>query len=455
MAPWLLAENKEERATCVGESNPANFLVFARYIRLLSEPFTLSRISSHRSGSPAMHHFRHALVMSAVLPTVAAFCGQPSAKSPAPQQVEQLLARRPQQAFAPMWMPVPRFFKGDSEIPVPTPAYAPIWQPEWQCALELTAEQTHKLQTIYDQAMADARRRAEEFRQLPPEEQQARIQALAGKPAPADEVRQQIENVLTPQQARALKDYSFPEYAVGLLYDARVRQEIGFDAQQEQRLRQVVRERLPQFQRIYLTRAEQLWEILDESQRARAADLVQQQGPTSAAISIATEVGFDIEAIGFCYPMLTEAAVRDRLGLNAEQQAQLAALIADSAALRAPGVPAAEQVDAAAQEQQRVAAILKPDQMTKLDELDFHRKVVLALGYREKRQSLGISEAQEAARSTIEKQTHNQLYRIDREMLGKGLAILTPAQRELLRMKTERSIYQTNENLNEPVRQGH
>ena len=388
-----------------------------------------------------MHHFRHALVMSAVLPTVAAFGGQPSAKSPAPQQVKQLLARQPQRVFAPLWIPVPRFFQGDAEMPVPTPAYATIWQPEWQSALELTAEQTQKLQTLYDQAMADARRRAEEFRQLSPKEQQARIQAMAGKPAPADEVRQQIENVLTPQQARALKDYSFPEYAVGLLYDARLRQEIGFDPRQEDRLRYVIRERLTQFQRQYLTRAEQIWKILSPSQQSQAADLVKQQGPTSAAISIAAEVGFDFDAMGFCYPMLTEAAVRDRLGLNAEQQAQLNAIIADSVTRRMAQLPAGPEPGAEKAEIEKVKTLLTAEQMSTLDELDLRRKLVLALGYPEKRQSLGITAEQEAARQRIEKATHKQLYRIDREMLSRVMAEVTPSQREKLRREVDHRVY--------------
>jgi len=170
-------------------------------------------------------------------------------------------------SFAPMWMPVPKFPidpKAQEANPIPSHIYKEIWQPQWQKELDLSADQMQSLLAIKTKALADTQRNAEQFKKLSPEEQKAQVKSWAGKPAPwqqqfENEFRKQIESVLTPQQLQTIKAHTFPENAVGLLYDPRVRLEIAFGPDQEDRLRGIVHERFARIQEESLKRGEKVW----------------------------------------------------------------------------------------------------------------------------------------------------------------------------------------------------
>ena len=82
--------------------------------------------------------------------------------------------------------------------------------------------------------------------------------------------------------------------------------------------------------------------------------------------------------------------------------------------------------------------MLTPQQLTTLNEIDFRRQVALALGYPEKRKTVGITTEQETDFQRLDKETHDQLYRIDCDMLGQAIQILTPHQRQQLQEKVDR-----------------
>ena len=363
--------------------------------------------------------------------------------------------------FAPMWMPVFPKFSPSLNFPSASnaessqvPAYPQTWQlPQWQHELGLSAEQKKKLLAIHAKAVAEAEDHAEQFKKLSPEEQQAQAKAWAGKTPPwrqqlANEVCRQIEAVLTRQQLQTLKDYSFPTLAIGFLYDAKVRHQIGLSQDQEGRFRRIAKERLARFQTVTMGRAEKLWGILTPQQQAALPGLVKRQGPTSAALSIGWEFGFfEIEKMVPDYPMLSTAPARKRLVLSADQEKRLDAIMAEVAARndkerqeRAAGrtqpVPATS--DAEADAKKEVEAVLSPQQLATLNEINFRRQVTLALGYPEKRKTVGITPQQEAEFQRLDKETHEQLYRIDREMLGQAMKILTPRQRRQLQTEVDR-----------------
>lgn len=100
-------------------------------------------------------------------------------------------------------------------------------------------------------------------------------------------------------------------------------QEIGFRCEQEAELRRVARERLARFQEVWIDRARKEWELLTSEQQAAMPALVKRQGPTSAVLSMAWELGFDYDRLVPSHPMLAEAPVRQRLGLSAAQESQL------------------------------------------------------------------------------------------------------------------------------------
>ena len=88
------------------------------------------------------------------------------------------------------------------------------------------------LQAIHDKAVAETRRHAEEFQKLTPEQRAKEVESWKGKPAPwrqqfEDDIRRQIEGLLTPEQLQTIKDDLYPIYAVYALYDAKTREQIG------------------------------------------------------------------------------------------------------------------------------------------------------------------------------------------------------------------------------------
>lgn len=379
----------------------------------------------------------------------------PQPAQPAGQAAKDPMARF---RFAPMWRPIPKFppvSKDEGALPVPFATYAIIWQPRWQEELGLSAKQKDSLRSIHAEAMAENKARREEFKKLSPEERQAEVKARAGKTAPwrrqlVDESRTRIEAVLTPQQLQEMKDFYFPRYAVGLLYGAEIRREIGLDPQQEGQFRRVARERLARIQAASIDKAEKQWDMLTQEQQALLPEVVRRQGPTSAILSIAWELGFDMDNAVPGYPILAEAPVRKRVGLSDEQEKQLNAVVAACAERRRTArqeklAGKASHPDALGlwedDAKKQVEAILTSEQLAKFNEIEFRRKVALALSYPKKREKVGITEQQLADFERLEQETHARQYRIDCEMLDRALESLTPEQEEQLRVIIDERYY--------------
>jgi hypothetical protein len=140
-----------------------------------------------------------------------------------------------------------------------------------------------------------------------------------------------------------------------------------------------------------------------------------------AALSVAYDVGFEMGAMGLSYPMVAEAPVRERLGPTAEQDKQLQTVLADAAAKSRKIPQVASNPGREVDDRERLEAILTPHQLTILKEISFRRQVVLALGYPKKRETIGMTDQQTSDLQRLDTETHEQLYRIDREMLGKAL----------------------------------
>lgn len=410
-----------------------------------------------------MQRFPKAMTFAVLCAVLAAQVGLCAEVSPPPGRPDVAAVASPSEAadrgrealrFVPFWVPVasvPLVTLKETPPPVPSAVYARIWEPRWQKELGVSEEQKEKLQAIRTEKVAEAQEQSERFRALPPDEQKAQVKAWAGKPAPwrqqlDRQLAQQVEAVLTLQQLQKFKEATFPADAIGLLYNAEVRGKIGYSQEQEDRLRQIAAERLAQFQAASLERAEKLWGLLTPSQQAAMPDLVKHQGPTSAVLSIAWELGFDLDHLVPAYPMLGEKPVRARLGLSAEQERGIQAVVEDAAAQRQaaqqdrisgkthPSSPA-EAWEAEARK--RVEAILTPQQVTTLQELDLRRSVVLALTDPKKRQAIELTPQQTADWEQLDQELYRQLHRIDGEMLGKALETLTPLQREQLRAEID------------------
>ena len=349
--------------------------------------------------------------------------------------------------FAPLWNAISKFpprSHGESAVPVPSASYSMIWQPEWQDEIGITAEQTEALMAIYAQALAESKQQTEQFKRLPSEERDEHIKSWGGKPSPwrqqfENEFRKQIESVLTPRQLQTLKEFSFPRYAVGLIYDADVRRQIGLSTGQTERFREVAKERTALIQEEYLGHADKVWELLSSEQQALLPELVRNLGTCAEIFPLLLHLGFYYELVSHNYPLLAEAPVRKRLELGAEQELALLDLMAETADSSQKKTSDEGQVDRD-EERERLNAILTPEQLALLEKIDFRRKVVVALRCPEKRVSISFSDQQTTELQRLDKESHEALYRIDREMLEKALEVPTQPQREQLREEMQRRI---------------
>jgi hypothetical protein len=77
-------------------------------------------------------------------------------------------------------------------------------------------------------------------------------------------------------------------------------------------------------------------------------------------------------------------------------------------------------------------ALLTPAQLAALEEIDLRRKVVLALGYPEKRESISMSNEQQASLERLNHMNHAKLYQMDREMLATAVNLLDSQQKQQL-----------------------
>jgi hypothetical protein len=340
---------------------------------------------------------------------------------------------------------------GDNALPAPTASFAIIWQPQWQKELAFSDSQKAELREIHARAMAELKERAEAFKKLSPEEQKAQAVAMAGRPAAWRQefdrnLHNEIKALLTPEQLQAIKEFSFPSQAVGLLYHPTVRQAIDFTQDQEDALRNLARERLSKMQALQIEEAAKVWGILTSEQQAALPDLVKKQAPTAAILSIAAELGFDLERCLPGYLMLSESPVRERLQLSNEQKLQLDSLATECVAKKAKAreqpsaktQPAPSGLPWEAEARAKVEAILTPQQLTTLGAIDFRRQVALTLARPEKRQALGITAEQTADLQRFISELHDEQYRIDREMLDRAMKILTPRQREQIQEEINR-----------------
>jgi hypothetical protein len=396
-----------------------------------------------------MKSLQKALVLLVVVGIVAAF-GQrsTSASSTTSPHAEKAFQTTESSAgaklrFAPLWIPMPKHGRPGEDFTAPAAPYAMIWDPQWQQELNVSAEQITRLDVLRAEALAASKKHSERFKSLPPEVRQAETKSWGGKAAPwrqrlDGKMRDQIEAVLTSRQLQTLKEDAFPMYAVTLLYEPDVRREIHFTPQQHDEFRRVAWERMGRLQKEHLKMADDIWALLTPQQKLALPELVRRQGPTSAALSLAFYLGFGSEfhLLSVGYPMLAAEPVRNRLALNSRQEQSLLSLMAENAELKRRDEPT-PSFEAG---QQQVAEILTPQQLQRLKEVDFRRKVVLALSYPEKRESIGMTGEQKAELQRLKQLAHDALYRIDREMLEKALAILTPAQVDQLRPQIERRV---------------
>lgn len=315
--------------------------------------------------------------------------------------------------FAPMWEPF-TLVTSDPEFDdaLPNADYAMLWNPQWQELAGLTDTQQKQLEEIGAEVRRDAKS----------------LKRITSKP-----LRAQIEAVLSVEQLQSFRNDRFAGHAIAYFYDSKLRRKLALTMIQETRFQAIARERMAKVQLARMQCADKLWELLTAEQQAALPEVVRRQGPTSAVLSIAFELGMNFENSIPTYPMLATVPVRERLKLSADQRRQLQK-VAEDAETRHKAEQAGEpRATDESNDERRVQAILTPEQRTLLDQIEFRRKVLLAMGYPEKQASIGVSADQKAALERLEQETFRELFRIDHAMIQKAAGVFSPDQREQLR----------------------
>jgi hypothetical protein len=375
---------------------------------------------------------------------------EPAVSPPAKTQNEGPLGAI-QDLSMPMWLPVLKPSPDAKTPSTPSPAHVHqmIWLTECQEKIGLTEEQKKALQEIKERRWAEVSEYNKRNAALTPEERKAKaVESQAWRSQFEEGIRKEIEQAITPDQLKALKEYSFPQQAIALMQKPSIRRALGFTPEQEESLRRIRKERWGRIQLENMKVAEKTWDLLTPEQQAEMAEVVKRQGPTSAALSIGWELGFDFEGVIEGYPMLAVAPARERLKLSNEQEKQLQ-VVMDEATKRVKArleraygdtQLATPGVNSEADGKRQVEAILTPTQLKMIEEIDFRRKVVLALGYPEKRKTIRMTEKQEADLQRLNKSQEMQdaLVRMDQETSDQALKILTSRQREQLQEEIDK-----------------
>ena len=381
---------------------------------------------------------RPALTIAAfVIMAVAAYAVTPSPPSQGEIASAEAFSAESGFKFAPLWAPL-RKYPEKKIVPIAVADYSEVWYPGWQKELGISEDQLKALLAINAKAVEESQQKVEDFQALPESERRALIDARGKGSSPwrrqfENDVAKQIESVLTPAQIQTLREHRFPQRVLGKLYDAEVRDEIGFGIEQQAQLRALIKDRLAIFQAAQLEQADHIWSLLTPEQRTKLPEVVKSQGPTSAALSVAFALGFDFDSVSPSYPMLAIRPVRDRLKLTAEQETHLDDVIARTAVgLKENKREKAARRKVELEDKAEIEGILTNEQVAMLDEIDFRRRVVLALGYPEKRAVAGVTDEQFAEVGRLALEARERLYAIDRKMLSDAMQIATPRQLDQL-----------------------
>ena len=143
-----------------------------------------------------------------------------------------------------------------------------------QKELGLTPEQKEKLKDARRKALGTMRDEPKidraKLRDMAPEEREKVQQEIAKRNAErAEQVRKQIEEILTPQQAEQLKDIKFRQVAVGMLSSGQMPEQIELTDEQRQKLRKIqeeMRSKMTQLQRETVEQQPKLHKIQEEMQ---------------------------------------------------------------------------------------------------------------------------------------------------------------------------------------------
>jgi Spy/CpxP family protein refolding chaperone len=266
--------------------------------------------------------------------------------------------------------------------------------------------------------------------------------------------RKQIEDVLTPEQLRTLKDLTFRTFAFGsgVMFEQQVLGRLGVAKNRQDELRKLE-------QTLQKEKDRRLRSVTREKIKKMLAVLTpQQQSQLREKHSLDEHPDCSI----YPYPMLPshmpDTGAAEELGLSAEQRervrtivtAHLTSYIAfdqeeqklplgDEKAFKAIGEKRRQEM---ADLRKKIEAALTPEQCALCKEMAFQNLAIPSLrraaGMADVFNEMGLSWQQRAALREIEVEYVDKPEQIYCELTDKALTTLTPAQQEKLRAEVDR-----------------
>ncbi len=268
--------------------------------------------------------------------------------------------------------------------------------------------------------------------------------------------RKQIEDVLTPEQLRTLKDLTFRTFALGsgVMFEPDVLGRLGAAANQQDKLRALEPElQKEKDRRLRSMTREKIKKMLAVLTPVQQSQLREKQSPDKNP---------DTDCSMYPYPglpgILPDSGAAEELGFSTEQRERVRKIVTahwmtlialqqeeqklpleNEKAFKAIGEKRRQEM---AGLRKQIEAALTPRQWALCKEMAFENLAVLTLRRAahdaEVSLGMGLSEQQRTALRAIEAEYFDKPEQIYRELTDKALAAFTPAQREKLRAEVDR-----------------
>lgn len=352
------------------------------------------------------------------------------------------------------------------------PGYQPLMYEEVVEALGLTADQWKQLLAIKEKYQADIHAFVLPYKEA--NRRPSQEEWNAARPQWEKNVQKGVEDVLGPEQMRAIELIVFRERAFAYLRSPQLAEQLGATAEQKEQLRALGEESDRKLIQRRRERLDEALERLTPQQKDRLRQEVLGQQVPGAFRQVKTDSGLVQVPSTYPYPDLSEAQPQEEIGLDENQKSQVRDILGESVNLtdwlarEALNLPPEERntqprgefgamagsadwveeqmkkrqakilthpvVKATVEMRKRFESVLTPEQLEAYQDKAFRRIATSALKDMRGRNKIGLTEEQSAdlIRLLLDESVVNHR-RLVQHVGGQMLDVLTPAQQEQLR----------------------
>jgi beta-lactamase regulating signal transducer with metallopeptidase domain len=349
--------------------------------------------------------------------------------------------------------------------------YMPLMRTEVVEALKITLEQKNQLRRIQTQDRKNARAAALKNREAKRRLSQEEI--MAASALREKNIQGLVEEVLGPEQMRALELIVLREWAFRSLRSPQLTEKLGTTDEQKEQIRAHGEESGRRLMRRHREETDEALGILTPQQRARLKEEVLGRESADSVTIVETDEGTIQVPSTSPYPDLSEKRVQQELNLSATQQSRMQDILGDYANLndrlvqQSQSLPPTERdvqlgagfgamggsgawveeqmknrrakilahpvVKTAIAMRKQFEAVLTQEQLETYREKALRNVTMSALRDGRIRNKIGVSEEQAAALLRLFEQNLTDYRQVMQDVGGKMLDVLTPVQQEQLR----------------------